>query len=61
LFRKVMSETDRQHLIDNICGDLGRCRTDIKERMVKLFTKIDPEYGARVAKGVGVTAEKAKL
>jgi len=35
----------RTSLIDNIVGGLGGCRTDIKERMVKLFYKVDPEYG----------------
>ena len=61
LYRKVMSETDRQHLIENIAGSLGKCRRDIQERMVKLFYKIDPEYGERVAKAIGVPIESAKL
>jgi len=29
--------------------------------MVKLFYKVDPEYGERVAKGVGIPIELAKL
>jgi len=61
LFRKVLNETGRNHLIENIVGDLGKCRKDIKERMVKLFYKVDAEYGERVAKGVGVSIEIAKL
>jgi len=40
---------------------LKPCRTDIKERMVKLFYRVDPEYGEGVAKGVGVVIEKASL
>ena len=56
-----MSETDRQHLIENIVGSLGQCRRDIQERMVKLFYKVDPEYGERVAKGIGIPVEQAKL
>jgi len=61
LFRKVMSETERNHLIENISGHLGQCRKDIKERAVKNFYKVDPEYGLRIAKNVGVTIEQAKL
>lgn len=29
LFRKVMNETQRTHLINNIVGGLGKCRRDI--------------------------------
>lgn len=29
LFKKVMTETDRQHLIENICGSLGGARRDV--------------------------------
>jgi catalase len=28
--------------------------------MVKLFYKVDPEYGERVAKGIGIPLELAK-
>ncbi len=56
-----MSETDRTHLIENISEDLGKCRKDIQEKMVKLFYKVDPEYGSRIAKNLGVTIDQAKL
>lgn len=29
--------------------------------MVKLFTKVDADYGARIAKGLGLPTELAKL
>jgi hypothetical protein len=29
--------------------------------MVKIFYKVDPEYGERVAKGMGIPLELAKL
>lgn len=29
--------------------------------MVRLFFKIDPDYGERVAKGVGIPVELAKM
>lgn len=61
LFRKVMSETDREHLIENLAGSLGQCRKDIQERMIKHFYKVDPEYGGRLAKAIGLPVEQAKL
>jgi len=61
LFRKVFSETDRAHLIENICGSLGGARREIQEKMIKHFYKIDPEYGERVAKGLGIPAHLAKI
>jgi len=61
LFRKVMNESQRTALINNIVGDLGKCRRDIQERMVKHFYKVDPEYGSRIAMGIGLPAEQAKL
>ena len=56
-----MTEAQRTALINNIVGDLGACRRDVQERMVKLFYKVDPEYGTRVAKGIGLPVESAKL
>jgi catalase len=29
--------------------------------MVKLFTKVDPDYGGKIAKKLGLPAELAKL
>jgi len=56
-----MSETDRQHLIENIVGSMKGARRDIQERMIKHFFKVDPEYGGRIAKGLGLPTESAKL
>lgn len=62
LFKKVFTEIDRQHLIENIAGSLGQCRKDIQERMLKHFYKIDPEYGERIAKAINFTThEQTKL
>lgn len=71
LYRKVMNDYDREHLITNIVDSLGQCKRDvsfylvlniqIKEKMVRLFFKIDPDYGERVAKGVGIPVELAKM
>ena len=52
LFRKVMNETDREHLVQNIAGSLKNARKEVQERQILLFTKVDPEYGERVAKAI---------
>jgi len=37
------------------------CRPDIKERMVKLCTRVHPEFGKRLADYLDTVCEKAKL
>jgi catalase len=54
LYRKVMTDTDREHLIGNIISHLCNARKDIQIRQARLFYKADPEYGQRVAKGLGI-------
>lgn len=61
LFRKVLNEKERTDLIDNIVGAMKPVRRDIQERQVKLFYKVDPEYGGRIAQGLGIPVETAKL
>jgi catalase len=48
-------------LIENIVGSMTGVRRDIQERMLKHFYKIDHEYGARIAKGLGLPVDQAKL
>ncbi|MDO9557335.1 MAG: catalase [Coriobacteriia bacterium] len=54
LFRDAMTDEDRDHLISNIVGHLGNAQKRIKLRQCAVFYKVDPEYGTRVAEGVGV-------
>jgi len=54
LYRKAMNEQDRAHLVHNIVNHLKNARREIQERQVKLFYRADPEYGTRVAKGMGL-------
>jgi len=60
LYRKVMSESDRQHLVANIVGHLGGARKNLQLRQTALFYKADPDYGERVAKGLGLEAAEMK-
>jgi len=54
LYRKVMTDQDREHLIGNIVSHLCNARKGIQIRQARLFYKGDPEYGQRVAKGLGI-------
>jgi len=61
LYRKVLSKTDQDHLVENIVGHLKNAARDIQERQVKIFYKCDPEYGSRIAQGLGFPVTKSKL
>jgi len=56
LYRQVMSPTDRDHLVSNIVGALsGGVERFIQERAISAYwSKVDPELGARVARGLGL-------
>ena len=57
LYRQVLSPTDRDHLVGNIVWHLSQgVEGFIRERAVKTYlSPIDPDLGARVAKGLGLT------
>jgi catalase len=55
LYRKVMTDQDREHLIGNIVSHLRNANKEIQLRQARIFYKADPEYGQRVAEGLGIT------
>jgi len=54
LYRDVMTDEDRAHLVSNIVGHLSAAQEAIQRRQVALFYKADREYGSRVAHGLGL-------
>jgi catalase len=60
LYEKVMSDEDRDHLIGNIVAHLGGARKRIQLRQTALFYKVSPDYGTRVAKGLGLDAAEVE-
>ena len=56
LYRNVMSPTEQEHLVGNIVWQLSHgVERFIQERAVKSYlSPIDPDLGARVAKGLGL-------
>ena len=62
LYRRVMTDTDREHLVGNIVAHLGGAQKRLQMRQAAIFYKADTDYGTRVAKGVGLAVkEVAKL
>jgi catalase len=60
LFRDVMTDEDRERLIGNVVGHLKNAQERIRLRQCAVFYKVDPEYGTRVAEGVGVDVAQAE-
>lgn len=60
LYRKVMTETDREHLVNNIVSHLKNAQKRIQLRQTALFYKADPDYGQRVAKGLLLNMDNVK-
>jgi catalase len=52
LYRTVMKDEDRDHLIGNILDHLSGAPKRIQMRQSALFYKADPDYGRRVAEGL---------
>jgi catalase len=50
LYRRIMTDEDRDHLIKNIASHLGAAQKRIQLRQTALFYKADNEYGERVTK-----------
>ena len=60
LYRKVMTDEDREHLVANIVGHLKNAQKRLQLRQTALFHKADAEYGERVAKGLGLSVDEVR-
>lgn len=54
LLYRLMSEDEKTRLVGNIVAHLGSAIREIQERQVGIFYKADPDYGTRVARGLGI-------
>ena len=54
-WNKALNDTDRDHMVDNIVGHASapEVEDDMKVRVADYWRDVDPELGARVAKGLG--------
>jgi len=55
---RLLSEAERTDLVNNIVGAMKPVHRDIQLRQLEHFTKADPEYGSRIAAGLGLVAVK---
>ncbi len=60
LYGRVLSEYDKTNLINNIVGHIKDAEQRIQYRQTALFYKAHPEYGTRIAKGLGLDIERVK-
>ena len=60
LYRRVMTDMDRDHLIGNITTHLCNARKRIQLRQCAIFYKADNEYGQRVVEGLGLDVKEVK-
>jgi catalase len=60
LYRKVMTDMDREHLINNIVSHLKNAQKRLHLRQTALFFKADSDFGERVAKGLGLNIDEVK-
>ena len=57
LYRDVMTDADRDHLVTNIVGHAGdHVSGDIQLRVIAYWSSVDTQLGARVAAGLGHTS-----
>jgi catalase len=54
LLYRVMSEAERTRLVSNIASHLSNASVDIQRRQLRQFVAADTEYGARIAKALGL-------
>jgi catalase len=54
LYRNVMTDQDRENLVGNIVDHLSGAQKRIQLRQTAVFYKADPDYGRRVAEGLGL-------
>ncbi len=60
LYRKVMTDVDREHLVNNIVSHLKNAQKRIQLRQTALFYKADADYGRRVGNGLGLDMEQVE-
>jgi catalase len=55
-----MDGQNKQNLISNIVDHLGGAQKRIQLRQAAVFFKADPDYGRRVAEGLGLDAAEVE-
>ena len=62
LYREVMSDTDREHLLENIIGHASdEVATETQQRVVAYWSAVDADLGIRLAQGLGVDTREGRF
>ena len=57
-----MSDTDREHLLENIVGHASdEVATETQQRVVAYWSAVDADLGIRLAQGLGVDAREGRF
>ena len=55
MYREVMNDTDREHLVANIVGHASdHVSPEVQRRVLDYWSSVDPGLGSTIAKGLGV-------
>ena len=57
LFQEL-GDVDRQHLVENIASSLGQALKEVQNRMIPIFTKVDPAFGSMVKQALAKKSGK---
>jgi catalase len=60
LYGKVLSDYDKTNLVGNIVAHLKNAHKRIQLRQAAIFYKAHPEYGTRVAEGLGLDINEVR-
>ncbi len=60
LYRNVMTDEDRNHLIGNIVSHLGGAQKRLQLRQTAIFFKADPDYGRRIGTDLGLDLKEVE-
>lgn len=60
LYRRVLNDMHKEHLVSNIVDHLGGAKQHIQYRQTALFYKADVDYGTRVAEGLMLDLDRVK-
>lgn len=60
LYRHVLSQVDRDHLVSNIVGHMSQgVERPVQERALNLWRQVDKDLGERIARGLGLVQTTA--
>ena len=61
LYRKIMKDIDREHLVYNLWVDMKGAQQVYQERQLRIWQKVDPELAGKLGQKLGISAVKPKL